>query len=261
MTITPASAKERAASLALWKAQRQRRREQLADTRRRFDPASRRFVVLPILERHPDVDLVVQECRHFLGESWGFQVVCRPELAGWVRSTIPDMTDIDVFQLDEPAWRDVAWDELLRLPTFWNRLHGDHVLMLDHDTILRSAFPSALLPYDFVAPLQPESWVGPWCRFGTGAVSYQSRVAMLEICESCNTRPAMFPVEGIMFSILLRLHSDRHALPADDLAATFCAERCFHDDPFALHSTWKYLPSAKVRSLLSTDLALPGQTS
>ena len=251
MTSDVLSPVDRAASLALWKAYRSRRRVLLADRGPRFDPTSPHFVVFPVLERLPDIDLVVQECRHHLGGAWGMQFVCRPELAEWVVSTVEDTDDIDVALLTAPEFRETGRDGLLRLPAFWDRLRGDHVLLVDHDTILRSAFPSSLLEYDFVAPLQPESWVGPWCRFGTGAVSYRSRDAMKRICESCKTRPALFPAEDVMVSIMLRLEGDHYYLPGVDVAAGFCVERCDHDDPFALHSTWKYFPPARMRSLLS----------
>lgn len=211
-----------------------------------------RYVVFLALRPSAQAEFVLRNTMFRLGGDWGLQILVRRDLEDWVDRLVGGWRGVHVDFLSgdpDPRYpRDR--NDLMRLISFWENVRGHWQLFIDEDSIICHSGIGEFFGYDYVAPAWGEAHVSPWCRFGSGGLSFRRKAAMMQLCDECNTKPWMITDEDVFFSITTRLEKGKYRLPSDDVAARFAVERRYHPNPFALHRTWEYIPPEKVNGLL-----------
>ena len=241
-------------SLKVWKTFKQRRTEQMGSAPMRgISQYSENFVVCLWLEKSPDPRFALRQCMTQIGKGWGLQIFTTSAMENWIRSALADWSHVGINILEHEDAGVLDRNKLLRTEVFWRQTVGENLLLIDADTIVCRSETAAFTKFDYVAPLwSSESELSPWCRFGSGELSFRHKRAMIEICRSCNTNDWLFPSEGVFYSIMLRVEGSRFNLPSDEIAGAFGVEQVAFPQPFALHRTWQYLTADTLSSILQS---------
>ena len=204
------------------------------------------------LERDAKPGFAIRQALSQLGMDWGLQVFVTDETKAQARDLFAGWSGVQLSHVDLNMPKDFSRDILLRSEDFWTQVTGEHVLLVDEDSVVLRPLDNQFLDFDYVAPLWSRAkTVSPWCRFGPGELSLRRKDAMLSICRSCNTNPWLFPNEGVFFSVMLRLEKNRYKLPPDALAAAFGVETVFTADPFAIRHTFTQIAPDQLRAFLT----------
>lgn len=212
-----------------------------------FSTSSELQVICLLENRSPDLEFVIHNARVMLGHQWGFQLVVTPVLAAWAEEIVSDIPGVNILPLLVPG---IHLNKLKRTEEFWQQLKGEHLLLIDTDSILCHGEIDVFLEYDYVAALWRKEDVSPWCCFG-GGISLRKKSVMIQACRECNSNVILIPDESVFISMMLRLQPLDYHLPNDSVASKFAVERCYHNSPFALHKAWQFIKSQHLSELLS----------
>ena len=211
-----------------------------------FNTNSELQVICLLENRSPDLEFVIHNARMMLGHQWGFQLVTSPVLAAWAEEVVGNIKGVKILPLLVPG---IKADALKRTEEFWQQVTGEHLLLIDNNSILCHGRIKEYLKYDYVAALWRTEDVSPWCRFG-GGISLRKKSVMLKVCDECNNNAVLIPDESVFISMMLRLQPDEYYLAGDSVAAKFAVESCYNNSPFALHKAWQYIEHQLLSELL-----------
>ena len=203
-------------------------------------------IVCHIDRRSPTFEFVLLNSMMMLGDKWGLQIVTKPELEPWIMQHTHALPGVEILPVLDYG---IQVNELRRSVDFWKKIKGEFLLLIDAESIICHRDINRFLEYDYVAPLWRRGDVSPWCRYG-GGISMRRKSAMIKICNECNVNPVLIPNESIFFSMMFRLQSNAFHLPDDSVASKFAVERCYYDNPFALHKAWKFIPYQQLQKIL-----------
>lgn len=133
------------------------------------------------------------------------------------------------FQIGQHVHRDIS--ALLMNPVLWQRIPADHVLVVQHDSVMCGDGIDAWLDYDYVGAAWSHRPDG--LDVGNGGFSLRSR-RFMEWCAANYTKHRNDP-EDVFYANCVAEHG---RVPTKKLASGFSMEAVWHPAPMALHKFW-----------------------
>jgi hypothetical protein len=222
----------------------------------------------------PYLEFIIRNTILRLGPGWSHTIVATLENADFIKGMVAQISpEIEVITIPIASLSINGYNSLLTAPAFWKLLHGNKILVYQHDTFLFRSGIDPFLKYDYIgAPWEKRHNMTYYKQTGTygvgnGGLSLRSRRHMLEILGNVPwenwTAYSIFTriwmkwkgvngPEDIFFSQLLP-HCKQIMLPNLNIARSFSVERVYHPNPLGGHQWWwaKYdWKSALRRNLL-----------
>jgi hypothetical protein len=212
---------------------------------------SEKFAVILEPRREPLLEYVLKNVMHFLGEGWGLQIFAGNKNEDYVREITRNWKTVHIENIGVDNLRREEFRALRKDPEFWKKMRGETLLCFETDTLLCRRGVDEFLGYDFIgAPWTEKMAISPTVRIGNGGLSVRRRDAMIDICESCNSK--VIPSEDSFFSYHLHLRKEEFNLPTVDTANRFSVESMFYPEPIGFHKPWLYITEDRLRVILKS---------
>ena len=229
----------------------------------------------------PYLEFIIRNTILRLGPGWSHTIVATLENANFIRHMAAQISpEIEVITVPIASLSINGYNSLLTAPAFWKLLHGEKILVYQHDTFLFRDGIERYLKYEYIgAPWERRPNMTYYAQtrtngVGNGGLSLRSRHRMLQVLgrvqwESWTDYSALTRIwmkwkgvngpEDIFFSQLLP-RCGKIVLPSLDIARSFSVERVHHPNPLGGHQWWwaKYDWKSALRRNLLKDFQAHG---
>ena len=207
----------------------------------------------------PYLEFIVRNTILRLGQGWSHTIVATLENAAFIKRMATQISpEIEVITVPIASLSINGYNSLLTAPAFWRLLHGEKILVYQHDTFIFRNGIERYLKYDYIgAPWERRPNMTYYAQthtsgVGNGGLSLRSRRRMLEVLGrvpwenwtdySILTRiwmkwKGVNGPEDMFFSQLLP-RCRKIVLPSLDIARSFSVERVHHPNPLGGHQWW-----------------------
>lgn len=206
--------------------------EKLEDYSPKIYENSEYHAVIVEPREHKDLETVIKTVMYFLNESssdikWGLTIFHGESNKKFVKKIVKKWDNVDLQNLWIDDLSAIEYNNLLKSPTFWDKIDRENILIFQTDSTLVKFGIDKFISYIYIG--------APWIRFregkivGNGGLSFRKKSKMIEISE--NYKNDDITMEDIYFCKYLKDED----LPDIGVAKQFSVEDVEYDDPLGLH--------------------------
>jgi len=148
--------------------------------------------------------------------------------------------------------RNIDYSEIMKTKEFWESIFYENILVFQHDSFMIRHGIENFVGYDYIG----SPWYWSYGDFkdkrykdlklfqngGNGGFSLRKKSKMIDIIEN---QIYDYDYEDMFFSAHLNTK-----IPLE-VKKKFCVESIYYDKPLAVHNPVKYLPTDKIKNILS----------
>lgn len=231
-----------------------------------YSPEKTKTAVLVEPRPHPYLRAVVDNVMHALGPKWNLHIFTSTHNEAWLKTAMePHAYAMEMFAL--PNLTREQYSELLMMPSFWERIRTEDILIFQTDCIAFRPWDPAFEIYDYAGA----NYVNPAHTLHEvggiqGGLSFRKRSAMLDCLDRVTqdrindfrSRCGLPPIskegmaEDVFFTHACAILQKK--IPPVPLRRHIAVEAEFFPTPFAFHG-WQhpYFNASQVRELLETS--------
>jgi hypothetical protein len=212
---------------------------------------------------------IITNAIYRLGNEWSFTVVCGINNFEFIKKIGEEFNiNLRIIKLEKYNITRMEYSVMLLDKNFWNKFHGENLIIYQEDTIIFKKLSNKFLKYDYIGSPFPNG------RVGNGGLSFRKKKFMREICEKYfnpifskmeknlefyeNTKKKL-EIKGInylkdskfyfLYLIEKNLLEDllisniiyekkKYKIPNFKTALEFSVEKHYHNNPFGGHQFW-----------------------